>query len=236
MKKLILTIATAISIFMFTTINADTQDNSGEIVPTRYGEITVGERDDYFRAILKFNDNNIEPEIKIGYGLMSVVQNDEAKPIQIQNSDVILISTSPGGASGGGCPGKFVFLTVSENNIKVSPEFGTCYDEHSELTINQNKISFTQTNYGGSGQTEYYYKNGNVYKNEKLISESEDFNHKESFKESTNITNSKGGGIDRITCLASCKGALDMLRVRFGMPIENPQKWLEDCWEKQGCR
>ncbi|OQX02139.1 MAG: hypothetical protein BWK73_43690, partial [Thiothrix lacustris] len=79
MRKLTLIIAGVVSAFISCRASADIQNGADadikkEIVMTRYGEITLGEwgKEDGL-AKLRLNNNEIKPEIKVGYGLMSVV-------------------------------------------------------------------------------------------------------------------------------------------------------------------
>jgi hypothetical protein len=148
-----------------TELNTNTEIN--EVVITRYGQITKGEWEEDGRAKLRLNGNEIKPEIKIAYSLMTVVHNNDAKPIQIQDKDILLIDTSLGGAGGSH---KFIFFTISPLGVQVMP-VGVGYDDCSKLMVDQDRIYFTQTipkDGGGYETTEYSYKNGKVYESKVL--------------------------------------------------------------------
>jgi hypothetical protein len=123
-------------------------------IPTRFGELKTDSE-----GVLQFNGRPITPELGLFIG-------DEAvATYKLDSSDVVLIHVQ-GGTS---CPGRFVFVTVSQQEAKVTPYFGTCYDEDIAPQQIGQTIAFSMKKIGGRGLSRYVYKQGLVFEDGKPV-------------------------------------------------------------------
>ncbi|HJW04263.1 MAG TPA: hypothetical protein VJ548_13355 [Azospira sp.] len=125
-------------------------DDDSVRIPTRFGDLKTN---DAFE--LTYKDKVIKPKTLVFSP--SRVQST----FKLESSDVILLSADTGAA----CPGRYVFLTVSADGAKVTPEFGTCYDDQVSPQLVGQSIAFSMKKLGGKGSVRYIYERGVVFEN-----------------------------------------------------------------------
>src|SRR5262245_22316401 len=107
-------LAIAIAVFVVPVLGYS-QDDIVRI-PTRFGELKTDSE-----GTLQFNGQSLRytprsPEVGMFIG------DEVIATYKLDSSDVVLIHQQ-GGTS---CPGRFVFVTISQQGAKVTPYFGTC--------------------------------------------------------------------------------------------------------------
>ena len=118
------------------------------IIKTRYGDITS----DSTSAMI-FRNAMVQPFVVASNRLMVI------STIELKDSDVVLVQ-QPQGAD---CQGRFVFVTITATEVKATPAFGTCVDEHAKPTLEHDEITFEMSNPDGKGTTRFFYQNGEVH-------------------------------------------------------------------------
>lgn len=88
-----------------------------ERIQTRFGELSATE-DMFSEAILLLNGQAIQPTVKSNNHFSFI------KIFQIGAADIVLLQDN----GGTGCPAQYRFITLSGDDITVSPTFGSCSD------------------------------------------------------------------------------------------------------------
>lgn len=111
-------------------------------IKTRFGDLTTNKFDE-----LVWRGKVLKPTISVismAYFVKSFTFST--------HTDLVLIQTGQSQS----CSGKYVWLMVQNKPlVKITPEFGTCYDEALEFEELPWGVSFWMTNLGGKGKTQY---------------------------------------------------------------------------------
>lgn len=117
-------------------------------ISTRFGEVKNNADD-----LLEFKGKVLKPEIMVLSSAYVV------NTYRLASSDVVLISQAAGNA----CPGRYVYVTVDATSARVSPTFGTCYDEITEPVMAGESIAFAMKKVKGKGSVRYIYERGVIF-------------------------------------------------------------------------
>ncbi len=123
-------------------------------IPTRFGAITTNAD-----AQLTHKGKALVPDVTI-FSPTAVVQT-----FRLPSSDVVLVSQAAGTA----CPGQYVFVSVDATGARVSPTFGTCYDDPVQPTLVGESIAFSMKKMRGKGSARYIYERGVVFEDGKPL-------------------------------------------------------------------
>jgi len=117
-------------------------------IPTRFGELqTNGD------AELQYKGQVIPP------GILVPERSSIVATYKLASSDVLLIKQVTGGE---GCPGLYVFVTVSASGAVSTPEFGTCAAEAIHPVQEGQTISFTMTSLEKHSAVRFTYDQGSL--------------------------------------------------------------------------
>lgn len=148
-----------------------------ERIQTRFGELSATE-DMLSEAILLLNSQTIQPTVKSNNHFSFI------KVFQIGTTDIVLLQDN----GGTGCYAQYRFITLSSDDITVSPTFGSCSDlvktrQNRQQIIVTMPVFRTYEEWLQMSKVErrrleaqeavYIYGNGIVYKNGRPIKQSE---------------------------------------------------------------
>jgi hypothetical protein len=124
-------------------------------INTRFGIIKSNQN-----QLLSLKGKPISPEVEI------FSQSYVIATFKLAKSDVILVSQAAGNA----CPGQYLYITIDADDARVTPTFGTCYDDEiNPVKIGDSTIAFSMKKAPGKGSVRYIYENGVVFENGKPI-------------------------------------------------------------------
>lgn len=123
-------------------------------ISTRFGAIKNNADD-----LLEFKGKVLKPDVVVPSSAYVV------NTYRLASSDVVLISQAAGNA----CPGQYVYVTVDATSAKVSPTFGTCYDDAIEPVLAGESIAFAMKKVKGKGSVRYIYERGVIFEDGKPV-------------------------------------------------------------------
>lgn len=127
----------------------------GKQAVTRHGRLTIV--GDLNNMQLMFNGR----KLRDGDGLSLSIE----KKFMTGNSDIILVMNNSGGTA---CPVRFFFVNIKgENDVQLSPEFGTCSDQI-EVSQNEEQIILKMPDSSGK-KVQYSYIKGIITEDGKPI-------------------------------------------------------------------
>ena len=123
-------------------------------INTRFGAVKNNADD-----LLEFKGKVLKPEVSVPSAAYVV------NTFKLASSDVVLVSQAAGNA----CPGQYVYVTIDATSAKVSPTFGTCYDDPVEPVLAGESIAFAMKKTKGKGSVRYIYERGVIFEDGKPI-------------------------------------------------------------------
>lgn len=119
-------------------------------IPTRFGELKTNPDGD-----LQFKGKTVSPTVTL------FCQAYVLSTYRLESADVVFVSQAAGNA----CPGQFSYVTVTAQEAKATPVFGTCYDDDIKPVQVGETIAFSMKKMGGNGAVRYIYERGVVFEN-----------------------------------------------------------------------
>lgn len=123
-------------------------------INTRFGSIKNNSDD-----LLEFKGKLLKPDVAVVSSAYVVAT------FKLASSDVVLVSQAAGNA----CPGQYVYVTIDADAAKVSPTFGTCYDEQIKPVQVGESVAFAMKKVKGKGSVRYIYERGIVFEDGKPL-------------------------------------------------------------------
>lgn len=123
-------------------------------IPTRFGELKTNADGD-----LQFKGKVVLPTVTL------FSQAYVLSTYKLESADVVFLSQAAGNA----CPGQFAYVTVTAQEAKATPAFGTCNDDDIKPVQIGETIAFSMKKMGGKGSVRYIYERGVVFENGKPV-------------------------------------------------------------------